>query len=440
MTKQEFLKKLEKKLEILSMEEREDTINEYRDIIDEKMKHGKTEKEAVKEAGDVDELAKEIIEAYKINPDYKKNNKSFAEGAEEAVKKGAKKLSEVTEEVVDNIKNTNFEFTTENVFELIIKIIFVLIALAILKIPFYIVESLVTNIFEFGIFGSVTSFLFKFMIEIAYLVVCVLIVLNLIQKYTSKDRKKNKQEEYSNEEREEELVKEKRPKKKDNKITFGDVALVIVKVFVVLCFIIPLFSLMIAFSIAIACIIYLMFKGIYAYGILILIIGLLSFCSNFVTLIFHIMNGKKIHFYPFVISFIVTLLGCFMTIDYISQFQYINELDETRYHITTTTYEEEITKNTRIYYVDELKIDNTLPDQKIRIEVTYSDEYMGISKNRVDSSNLTKIIFMRDVIHTISINQDILEDIKNKTIYNYELLTDARIVVYANENTATYIN
>ena len=85
MTKQEFLKKLEKKLEILSIEEREDTINEYRDIIDEKMKHGKTEEEAVKEAGDVDELAKEIIEAYKINTDYKKNNKSFAEGAEEAI-------------------------------------------------------------------------------------------------------------------------------------------------------------------------------------------------------------------------------------------------------------------------------------------------------------------------------------------------------------------
>ena len=229
MTKQEFLKKLEKKLEILSLEEREDTISEYGDIIDEKMKHGKTEEEAVKEAGDVNELAKEIIEAYKINPDYKKANKSFAEGAEEAIKKGAKKLSEVTEEVIDNIKNNDLEFTTENVFELVIKIIFVLFALAILKIPFYIVECLVASIFEFGIFGSTTSFLFKFIIELAYLVVCILIILNLIQKYTSKNVKKDNKNDYVDEKINEPVTKTS-PKKKDNKITFGYIALFIVKI------------------------------------------------------------------------------------------------------------------------------------------------------------------------------------------------------------------
>lgn len=439
MTKQEFLKKLEKKLEILSLEEREDTISEYSDIIDEKMKHGKTEEEAVKEAGDVNELAKEIIEAYKINPDYKKANKSFAEGAEEAIKKGAKKLSEVTEEVIDNIKNNDFEFTTENVFELVIKIIFVLFALAILKIPFYIVECLVASIFEFGIFGSTTSFLFKFIIELAYLVVCILIILNLIQKYTSKNVKKDNKNDYVDEKINEPVTKTS-PKKKDNKITFGYIALFIVKIFVIICFIIPLFSLIIAFSIALSLIVYLMFKGIYAYGILILIIGLLSFCGNFVTLILNIINKKKIHFYPFIISFVLTLVGCFMTIDYISEFKCVNELDETRYNITTTTYEEEITQDTRIYYLDELIIDNSLPDNKIVIETTYSDEYIGINKRRIDSSNFTKIIFTKDVIHTISINQDILEDIKNKTIYNYQLLSDARIVVYANEKTATYVN
>ena len=41
MTKDKFLRELEKKLSILSEEERKDTINEYRDIIEEKVKHGK---------------------------------------------------------------------------------------------------------------------------------------------------------------------------------------------------------------------------------------------------------------------------------------------------------------------------------------------------------------------------------------------------------------
>ena len=81
----------------------------------------------------------------------------FVENTEEVIKKGAKKISEVTEEVVDNIKNSEFEFTTENVFELVIKVILVLFALAILKIPFYIVEELVTSIFEFGILLIILS-------------------------------------------------------------------------------------------------------------------------------------------------------------------------------------------------------------------------------------------------------------------------------------------
>ena len=438
MTKQEFLRKLEKKLEILSVEEREDTINEYSDIIDEKMKHGKTEEEAVKEAGDVNELAKEIIKAYKINPDYKKTNKSFAEGAEDAIKKGAKKLSEVTEEVVDNIKNSDFEFTTENVFELIIKIILVLFGLAFLKIPFYIVESLVTSIFGFGGFGSLTSFLFKFIIELAYLVICILIILNLINKYTSKNVKKEVKEEKTIEK--ETNIKEEKVTKKDNKITCGDVVLLIVKIFAVICFVIPLISLIVAFSVLIALIIYLIFKGIYAYGILILIIGLLSFCGNFVSLILGIMNKKNIHFYPFVISFIITLIGCFMTIDYVSSFTFINKIDESRYNVITKKYEEEINKETQIYYLDELRIDNTLPDNKIIIEAIYSDEYIGINMDRYDSTNLTRIVFTKDIINKVSINKNILEDIKNKTIYDYELLGDARIVVYVNEATSKYVN
>ena len=44
MTKKRFLKLLEEKLIILNEEERNDIINEYIDMIDEKVKHGKTEK------------------------------------------------------------------------------------------------------------------------------------------------------------------------------------------------------------------------------------------------------------------------------------------------------------------------------------------------------------------------------------------------------------
>ena len=54
MNKEEFLKTLSKKLEILEEKERADTIDEYRDTIEEKMRNGQTEEEAVSDFGSVD--------------------------------------------------------------------------------------------------------------------------------------------------------------------------------------------------------------------------------------------------------------------------------------------------------------------------------------------------------------------------------------------------
>lgn len=67
MTKNEFIAKLEKKLHLISEKERTDILTEYSAYIDDKMADGTSEEEAVAGFGDVDELAKEILEAYKIN-------------------------------------------------------------------------------------------------------------------------------------------------------------------------------------------------------------------------------------------------------------------------------------------------------------------------------------------------------------------------------------
>ncbi|MEG1146062.1 MAG: DUF1700 domain-containing protein, partial [Bacilli bacterium] len=68
MNKKQFIKELEYKLSILDEQELKDTINEYKDIIELKVKSGITEEEAVLEFGELDELATEILKAYKINP------------------------------------------------------------------------------------------------------------------------------------------------------------------------------------------------------------------------------------------------------------------------------------------------------------------------------------------------------------------------------------
>lgn len=73
MTKVEFLKHLEKLLHVLNEKERSDILSEYTQHIDSKVESsGMSEEAAIKDFGNVNELACEILDAYNVNPNYKK--------------------------------------------------------------------------------------------------------------------------------------------------------------------------------------------------------------------------------------------------------------------------------------------------------------------------------------------------------------------------------
>ena len=72
MNKKEFISELKSKLSILKKEEVNDIVNEYSEHIEEKIKSGKSEKEAIEEFGDIDELVGGILDAYKIDKEYYK--------------------------------------------------------------------------------------------------------------------------------------------------------------------------------------------------------------------------------------------------------------------------------------------------------------------------------------------------------------------------------
>lgn len=75
MTKEEFLKHLDKRLQILKQQEREDILGEYAQHIELKMGNGLSEEEAIRDFGDLEELAEEILDAYNVNPLYGKEEK-----------------------------------------------------------------------------------------------------------------------------------------------------------------------------------------------------------------------------------------------------------------------------------------------------------------------------------------------------------------------------
>lgn len=67
MNRQEFIDQLREYLKVLQDEEQEDILAEYSQHIEMKMKNGLSEEEAIRDFGQVKELAAEILEAYHVS-------------------------------------------------------------------------------------------------------------------------------------------------------------------------------------------------------------------------------------------------------------------------------------------------------------------------------------------------------------------------------------
>lgn len=77
MNKDKFLTELREYLSVLEKQEQEDILEEYAQHIDMKMQKGLSEEEAIGDFGSVEQLAAEILEAYHVNPDFRRQSFSF---------------------------------------------------------------------------------------------------------------------------------------------------------------------------------------------------------------------------------------------------------------------------------------------------------------------------------------------------------------------------
>ena len=196
MNKKAFINELGRRLYVLDASERKDILNEYSDTIDEKVKHGKTEEEAIADFGNIDELVKEILSAYKINPnfdqheesDFKKTTKELGNSFERFIKEGAAKLSDFTRDVVEEVKNHNENITIELVFEILLKGLVMLIIFAVLAFPFAVFRELGLHIFDFLIFplNHLLGVVWYIIVAILYFLTCALVAIAMFKDYFKK--------------------------------------------------------------------------------------------------------------------------------------------------------------------------------------------------------------------------------------------------------------
>lgn len=466
MNKKEFLNKLEKALAILNEKERKDIIDEYKATIEEKVKHGQTEEEAVEDFGNIDELVSGILDAYKIDPDYnhKEGNLSkFTEEGERLIKKGANKLADMTREFADNIKDNDAEMNLNLAFEIIIKIFFTLIILAIITIPLRFIGSIGFSLAE--TFFEPFSFIIKIIIFILfialYLSIGFLIIINLFKQYFKKENKTLESKDKIDKQNGIHNLKKDETKAKEVKIiqrtgpTVGSVFLLILKIWVIIFILLPLFCIDIFSSLGLILSIFYWIKGINLLGLTLLMLGISLLFIWFTIIIFNLTFSKgKTTIIPFFVGLIITVFGALFFIDMVTNIEYINEAPSYK--------KETITKNftsDNPYYINSTlngnitkKIDNTMKDNELILKITYHKD-----DTIIDIYNESEYVFSDDTCtynntceknyNYISLNYDysnnyeknryneFIDNLKENKIYNYSKLNEANIAIIANENT-----
>lgn len=175
MNKEQFIAYMNQHLAVIKEDERKDIIDEYINHIDEKVSEGMSEEEVIESFGDIDEMIKEILDAYNIDP---KQAKSTADGFD-------KKINEVLDVLFEGFQRFLSKITSmdvDSIVRLMFEVLVVLIVLAILRIPFEIMESigasLLRGLFGYGI-GSTFAWIWHTICSILYIVIFIVALINI---------------------------------------------------------------------------------------------------------------------------------------------------------------------------------------------------------------------------------------------------------------------
>ena len=423
MTKKQFLKKLKEKLEALDKDEVEEILNQYSSLIDEKIALGKSEKEAVKIFGEVDEIADVIIKDY-----YKKNYKG-----NDIVTNFSKKIMDYGERFFAFLSKKD----TSELIKILIEVIIVIFLIALCHIPISILEELGKSVFYIlsSPLNKIFYVIWKVVLELAYLALALLAFGKFIgMRYLNDETKVNSVK-----------VKVKVPVKKyvnrENTISYSfiKVGVVFLK-FLAILILFGISAYLMGMGLVLGICLYLLIKkvtyfGLYLVMLSLFILGILFFEILFDFVLDHKFRGSKI---------IISLICCFLLLGFGSVLA-VNEVASTSFinqnppNLTMETLSEEIPYTSNLILIGNIGdyvVDNSLTN----IIVMYNYYPIGRKMSTKITKNKNEV-YLNYKYDEISISKELIEqmlkDLKEKKIYNYYL--EPQIVIKANEDTINLI-
>ena len=461
MNKEKFLKELEKRLSILNEKERKDIIEEYKDTIEEKIKNGEKEEDAVKDFGNMDDLVKDILEAYKINPKYNKESdfQKFINDGENIIKECADTLEKGVKDIAQKFKENNEEINLSLVFEIIIKVFITILLIGIIRIPFIIFTSIGNSLFKtfFSPFDPLIKVFWIIFLGIIYLVVIAIIISKIFKEYFVKKQNNDEKQVIKKNQTQKSTVKDNKKKQSNAQIT--SIIFILIKIFVIIFILIPLIGTNIGLLSATTVSIYYWIKGIDLFGLTLLLTGITIISIWLTHIITSILKEKHIKTYPLIIGIILIITGGIIFGISLTKIKYIDELPkETELETMTNTY----VTDKRVYiethnekYISK-KIDETLNDNIIKIRIKYPKQLYNMKINQTDNYTFDEESCKENKLcgtyNYFDINYDgeeikniksaynlFIENLKQKKIYNYDKAYSPVIEIYANEKTINLI-
>jgi Predicted membrane protein len=434
----EFLEKLDREISVLEEVERKKVIKKYQKEIENKTKEGMSEAEAIKSIGEIDEIVTGIYSDYHINSEYKSEKKPLGAMINDCINSGAKVLTDFCQELIEYTKKNTSDRPLETFFEVILKILMLVMIFMVLKLPFILVEE----IFGWGFnllfypFNVVLKGILEFVLAIVYLICCISLGIAMFKNYYNPKKEENKNVDIPQNKEEVKIVKAKKE--------INNYAYVILKTFIYLIIIIPLIFLDITFLALSIFAGFLVFKGVNIIGLTIVLVGLFlltTVMTNYIT--DAIDNTYKSHFFALCISIIAIIIGAILFVDNLMGFSYPKDLTRSRFILTNETliidvdYELNISSTGgKVKY----EIDNSLKDNELLIEYSYYDEYTDVIFNRYEGNDRDYLVIYStsdeiNLKNSISFYQNALEDLKANKIYNYLDLKRFKATIFCNEKT-----
>ena len=430
MKKEEFLKKLRKRLDILEEHEVEDILSEYEEYIDEKIENGSTEEEAVSSFGDVNELADELLKAYKVKVE--KNDDPIGNFANKVI------------QLIDQLINDFSHKSPKEIVRFILEIIIIFCFIGLCHIPVSMLVDLGSNVFDI-LSSPLNRFFYtiwRFVLEFAYFILAIVVFVRIFKArylqgmhFDCEGKKKKKV--YV---KEKEITLKKENTSLNEKSFITSFSELIIKIcvfflkFIAICILFGVSMYLIGMSVILVICIYLLIQGVTYFGFYLVMLSLFFLGIIFFSILFNFLLDRKSHGLQLAISLIIsfTLLGvgCEVATVEVANTEFIHSPPT---DVNIETMQEELVMNKDTVFIGNIsdyKVDNTLENVLVEYRYYPLGNKMATNVRKVDDFvyldwSLEKLYLRKELLNHI------IADLKNKQVYNYYI--EPTIVITANE-------